>query len=971
MMFVAKLLLAMATFFIVLSYISKPINNECQMTFMMEPPKFIPVPIDEHRSQTVGDNQQDDAQDNRNHYALFMYSEYGFPMESDIRRDLKDSMPVLFVPGNAGSYQQVRSIASTCIRRQLQSLDAFKFIFYTIDFKAQLSGISGHLVNQQIYFVNSALNKISKIHSMDTNGVIVIGHSVGGFIAKALLARNDFNHNLVPLLINLASPLTKSFVNFDDEMRQLFINTNTYWSHRTNLSDTLAISISGGKLDRLVPTHLSLDPQYDLSLTTSSMKDVWLTTDHVSITWCRELMQKLSQLLSALMDKKQTRLIEDKQQALDIIENELQTKGVNYENVDDHVLKGQRIISTRNIDEFTNYRIIKRNELLEMNMVLNSTTAKFGNLLIWVEYIDTLKESSLYACENVQINNDQLYCEGRLNLMKVTQIIPSRRFEPKKKVVMLENESRHFKYFGIEFATRSKNEIRSNQVPESISLQVIRTQDIQILSIPTLPQYIFRKILSPSLLTIDIIVPNKTPLTYAKLQITDLIQMHQFYSLTISTELCNSSDGPSGTLVSLLQGVHLSESFHPDKTTQTVIARLSPRKTILTNRRGKTSSEEIFLDLFLDGTCETRIKIEFDWWSYIENIIQERSAEILGCASYSAYASIVTQLLSYFGDDRKSARSNLSVWTYWSSGYMFAYVTSTLDLESITHLTDHIVMFSSIFMLSNGLVALIENIIKRVMDVGIVAYKFSILLRKTISTRVRFVRLARSNGATNSRNAHKDYCVSYNRSTSLDIEWLIICLTIVTSTVFSEALMRFCMIFIITMMNLRLVSVAVKDDGSQIRNEHLRDVEMDSVCAHLHNRQNTLYCSLISIATLCALSLIGNIPALLLKLSSLDLDPIGGLFKLNFLTTIASLALVKIICDHIESQSKTCKTHLYQPLHLLAYLPRHSHLLVLLPISTITDNICNMSSVEFVTMVWAASILIRENIALIEKAKKD
>lgn len=142
--FYIYLLAVIATTYILTWYILTPSPNRCQMTFMMEPPKFIPIEIDRDTNHDGhltypdvarnGDAQQHTAELK---YKLYMYSEFGFPMAGDIRRDLRDSMPVLFVPGNAGSYQQVRSLASTCIRRQLQSLDAFKFIFYTIDFGGQ------------------------------------------------------------------------------------------------------------------------------------------------------------------------------------------------------------------------------------------------------------------------------------------------------------------------------------------------------------------------------------------------------------------------------------------------------------------------------------------------------------------------------------------------------------------------------------------------------------------------------------------------------------------------------------------------------------------------------------------------------------------------------------------------------------------------------------------------------------------
>lgn len=967
--FLARLALASATLFIVISYIAKPTNNQCQMTFMMEPPKFIPIPIEESKPPAEHGHQRSSASDKRKQYALFMYSEYGFPMESDIRRDLKDSMPVLFVPGNAGSYQQVRSLASTCIRRQLQSLDAFKFIFYTIDFKAQLSGISGRLIHQQIPFVNSALRQISKMHSIDTNGVIVIGHSVGGFIAKALFARDYFDHNLVPLLINLASPLTKPFINFDDEMRELFVATHHHWSRRSN--ETLSISISGGKSDRLVPMHLSLDSQYDLALTTNSIKDVWLTADHVSITWCRELMNKLAQLLSALMDRKHTRLILDKNQALGVLKDQLQTNGVSLSNsVDTQRIPTRRIISSAVEHEFAHYRSIKRNELLESNIMLKLNASKSGTLFIWLEHIGALRENALHACEELLLNNEHSSCEGKLDLLGIAQTVPSRRFEPRRNVIVLKNASSRFKYISIEFATRSKNDAQRSQVPESMSLQVISKLDVQDLSIPTLPEYLFRKVLYPGSLKHGIAVSDKLPIIYSKLRLENLHQLHQFYSLIIEAESCKSGDRPSETIASLLQGEKLSESFHPDKVTSTVIVKLNSQKTVLTGKTDKSEVEEMYLDLFLDGTCENFIRIQFDWWSFIETMIQQRSSEILACSIYCAYASIVVQLLRYSDQNLQVEESKHPRWSclYWTAGVILAYGASAADLGSIMYATDHVVIFTSILTLAVGFTQMIEFfIIRRMIDLGIIAYKSITLIRNFVSPHGRPSRQGMTNGASNrTKNGRQTYNRKVRKIFGVDIEWLIINLAVIGSTVLSAALMRICMLFIVMILQLRLATVAADDDrDGNDRNEHLRKTREDLDVRSEQERNKILHCLFVSIAVLCTISLIGDIPALLLRINPLDLNVDGNIFDLNFISATTSLALIKIICDHIESlrlENDLAKTSSYPLLRPLTYVPKHSHILALIPMSAIALNIRNIDFVESTIIIWAAGNLLKSNI---------
>lgn len=229
---------------------------------MMELPKFLPVPIQESALTTT-----------HSHYQLFMYSEFDFPRSSNPQEDLVDSMPVLFVPGYAGSYQQARSLASTCIRRQLRSLHAAKFVFYTVIFGEQLSGINGKLLIEQIDFVGKAVKQIKANHIGHSGGIILIGHSVGGFISKALMARDDFSPESVGLIISLARPLRSLPLFFDHNVRNLYQITTQHWNKLASKEREkfVALSISGGHSDRLVPPHLAEDDNFDISITTSAL----------------------------------------------------------------------------------------------------------------------------------------------------------------------------------------------------------------------------------------------------------------------------------------------------------------------------------------------------------------------------------------------------------------------------------------------------------------------------------------------------------------------------------------------------------------------------------------------------------------------------------------------------------------------------------------------------------------------------
>ena len=68
---------AVAALYVIIWYIFEPNQNHCQMTFMMEPPKFIPIANDKSGQLII--NQSNKPGVNKRGYNLFIYNEFGFP----------------------------------------------------------------------------------------------------------------------------------------------------------------------------------------------------------------------------------------------------------------------------------------------------------------------------------------------------------------------------------------------------------------------------------------------------------------------------------------------------------------------------------------------------------------------------------------------------------------------------------------------------------------------------------------------------------------------------------------------------------------------------------------------------------------------------------------------------------------------------------------------------------------------------
>ena len=147
-------------------------------------------------------------------YHLYLYREEGVDTYTADDPGLRGA-PVLFIPGNAGSYKQVRSLSSEASRyfhghlsadveaisNGVRSLD-----FFTCDFNEDLSAFHGQTIIDQAEYVNEAVAYILSLYHdarptlrdtqlPDPSSVILIGHSMGGIVARTVFFFNYYESN--------------------------------------------------------------------------------------------------------------------------------------------------------------------------------------------------------------------------------------------------------------------------------------------------------------------------------------------------------------------------------------------------------------------------------------------------------------------------------------------------------------------------------------------------------------------------------------------------------------------------------------------------------------------------------------------------------------------------------------------------------------------------------------------------------
>lgn len=242
---------------------------------------------------------------------------------------------MLFVPGNAGSYKQVRPIASEAsnyfhkaIRHDkdargagIENLDVF-----TVDFNEDITAFHGQTLLDQAEYVNEVIRYILSLYMdphrsprrpgvPDPTSVVVLGHSMGGVVARTALVTPNYQPDSINTIITMSAPHSQAPVTFDGQMVQIYDAVNSYWrsahsQERENenpLQNVTLVSIAGGSLDTVVPSDYAsvesiLPETHGFTVFTTTMPTVWTSMDHLAILWCDQFRKVVTRALYDAID---------------------------------------------------------------------------------------------------------------------------------------------------------------------------------------------------------------------------------------------------------------------------------------------------------------------------------------------------------------------------------------------------------------------------------------------------------------------------------------------------------------------------------------------------------------------------------------------------------------------------------------------------------------------------------------------
>ncbi|XP_075036065.1 GPI inositol-deacylase [Mixophyes fleayi] len=280
--------------------------SRCTMTYMFEYPEYQKIKLPQKVSRLFPA------------YELYLYGE-GIYAEENKNLSLS-GIPVLFLPGNAGSYKQARSIASIALRKAENIGYRNHFNVFSVNFNEELVALYGGSLQRQTQFVHSCIKTILRLYKnqgFPPHGVVIIGHSMAGLVARALFTLKNLKPQLVNLIITQATPHIMPVFPVDYYLTEFYALVNNYWILNANeLQNITILSVAGGFRDYQIRSGLTFLPASNhhnsaLSVVSTGIPRTWASTDHLSIVWCKELILATSRALFDLIDENTRQITDD------------------------------------------------------------------------------------------------------------------------------------------------------------------------------------------------------------------------------------------------------------------------------------------------------------------------------------------------------------------------------------------------------------------------------------------------------------------------------------------------------------------------------------------------------------------------------------------------------------------------------------------------------------------------------------
>ncbi|KAK5640976.1 hypothetical protein RI129_009523 [Pyrocoelia pectoralis] len=513
--FICSLIVTIGYILGMLVFLNDYEENRCEMTYMYEYPQFVRIKHDaDHRFRK---------------YGLYAYSEGRFTYDA---RNMKFSgIPVLFIPGNAGSYRQVRSFASVSLRKSLDDRPGFHFDFFTVDLNDEFSGLNGALLYEQTDYVNNSIYRILELYNSNEKSrpknIILFGHSMGGVIARGLLT--ILEENIVSLIITLATPHSRPPLMLDSYMFDYYHKLQV-----TNKADNSTIvSLSGGYNDYLITPFITTAKYLEnVHVFSPSIPLVWLPIDHLCILWCKQLVLVVTKGLFDAIDFNTKQISQDPEYLRAVFHHHLvNNNGLKIRKSIQSVHSTSSMTFRRGRSEWMEnlqkqYTISLRNGVQETqyHMIRVLDDADYRYLTILTLNLEVVEWA--FACAANELQGQHRICSDGIHLSHLSQISPSVRY--KRKLLNLDTHELKRNYTEVTHVV-----IRVLPTSEPVTIQIDRyfEPDRKV------------EVKLPSLLSFQRnLILNETheKALYYELMVPQLTHIIQSYKIYVDPITCNA-----------------------------------------------------------------------------------------------------------------------------------------------------------------------------------------------------------------------------------------------------------------------------------------------------------------------------------------------------------------------------------------------------------------------------------------------
>uniref|UniRef100_U5EZS7 GPI inositol-deacylase n=1 Tax=Corethrella appendiculata TaxID=1370023 RepID=U5EZS7_9DIPT len=610
-------------------------ENRCHLTFMYEFPNFIRIHFKEN--------------DQFPRYNLYAYSEGHLTKKA---RNMEFSgAPVIFIPGHSGSYKQARSLASVALRKGIDNNWIQHLDYFTVDFNEEYTGVFGGTLEDQTQFLEHCITSVLDLYKHLPNrpkSIVLVGHSMGGKVAQAMLLSPNVS-KFVHTIINLATPMDKPVLSLDYYLQSYYDKIENYWSinrefqleitNTTNtcckrdnpidgkvdrknddlfvLNDKLLITIGGGSRDIIIHPGLTNSKFSDIHAMATNIPDVWLTTDHLCIVWCLELVLVINRYLYSIIQPSNPKtryitaqnFIEDKAQRLlkakhyfknpmsEIKTGETYLVNVNSDNLGDWVEDSRRVFTVKfkNGLNTTHFQMIR---------LLDSPHHKY----LKVDAINLETDDWIFGCAANEVYATGRFCSQGVSLTKYAKQFPSLRHERTTIQLDLHNlKLRHPEWTHVIIKILPTNE------PVKLSVD-IHDPDNRKLTISMPKWYSFNEVK----LLDDTILGG---LLY-KIELNGMEETYQSVSLNLDIRSCSSEHYNSVVKVCVpwTKGFDRYHFFTDTKKAPMYIYPPTPKPL-----RYNTTANPISIELNLDPNCRYRINYQNSISMTMARLVQQYS----------------------------------------------------------------------------------------------------------------------------------------------------------------------------------------------------------------------------------------------------------------------------------------------------------------------------------------------------------